>query len=180
MSATLLAHPIVAATIWRAWFETGQQPSRRSFELARVRIAGAERPLRWRALHFGPFATLSEVVRADREPDHTVLLVPPLSGGFPFVVRDMAARFVSTARVRILEWMNARFVPGAEGPFLLDDQAALIAEAIRRSAQPPHVVALCQGGGPSLTASAMVAAEGEGRGPASLTLIASPIRPGST
>ncbi len=45
-----------------------------------------------------------------------------------------------------------RYASGAAGPFTLDDQIALIAEAIRRCEEPPHVAALCQGGAPSLAA----------------------------
>lgn len=177
MAATLLTNPIVSAAIWKAWLETGLQPRRRPFHLDAVELNGERQPLHWSSRPFGPFAMLTDAQRLDAAPGRTVLLVPPLSGAFPMVVRDMVASFATVARVRIVEWLNARYASGAAGPFLLDDQIALIAEAIRRCDEPPHVAALCQGGAPSFAAAAMVAAEAEGAGPASISLIASPIRP---
>lgn len=176
MAASVLAHPLVAAEIWRAWFEAGRQPIRRGFDLPEITVEGQARPLIWSERPLGPFATLSLAERADLSFERQALLIPPLSGAFAFILRDMVAALAASMRVAIVEWSNAHHVPGAAGPFLVDDQIALIAQAIRRMEPKPHLIALCQGGAPSLAAAALEASCGPERAPVSISLIAAPIR----
>lgn len=179
MASSLLAHPLVAAVLWGAWLEVGRQPARRGFELDSVLIKGRRVPLRWSSTPLSPFATVTKVAPGHLSPSKRVLLVPPLSGSFAFIMRDVVESFLSSGEVEveILEWINARTAPAAAGAFLFDDQIEIIARAMRRRAPRPHVVALCQAGPPSLAAAAIEAAGDAGRGPASLSLIGAPIRP---
>lgn len=172
MFDSLLFHPTTAPALWRAWSHAGAQPARRDFELDVIDTQDGQAPARWSEQPLSPFAVLSQVERADAPPSRQVLLVPPLAGGFPFILRDVAATMARAARVAVVEWINARFAPSREGAFDFDDQVAVIVEALDRLGPETHLMALCQAGPAALIAAAAAQAA-----PRSVSLIAAPIDP---
>jgi poly(3-hydroxybutyrate) depolymerase len=110
-----------------------------------------------------PFAELS------RQP--VVLVVAPLSGHHATLLRDTVRTLLSGHDVYVTDWIDARMVPTAEGPFTLDDYVCMMREFIRHlGAERLHVIAVCQPAVPVLAATALLAAAGE-REPRSLTLM---------
>ncbi|WP_454914650.1 hypothetical protein [Xanthobacter sediminis] len=108
-----------------------------------------------------------------------VLVVAPLAGGFPFLMRDLVVTLLAVAdEVAVTDWPDARYVPLAAGPFGFSDNCIETAQMIRALAaegETTHVVGVCQGTVPAL-AGALLLAEA-GMAPASLTLIGGPIDP---
>ncbi|MDQ0503813.1 alpha/beta hydrolase family protein [Xanthobacter agilis] len=108
-----------------------------------------------------------------------VLVVSPLAGGFPFLMRDLVVSLLAIAdEVAITDWPDARYVPVSAGPFSFVDNCIETAQMIRalsEEAGSTHVVGVCQGSVPALVGAALLAQAG--LAPASLTLIGGPIDP---
>lgn len=148
---------------------------------------GADQP-EYRAFHLGPAVTCDDLLHApfhrlrlfrhEDTPDGApVLIVPPLSGHFPVLLRDMVLDLVAVSPVALLDWANVRHVPLAEGAFGFEDNIAAIRSAIVSLGPDVSVIALCQGGVPALAAVADLAATNPGAAPLALTLIAAPVDP---
>ncbi len=160
----------------------------RPFGLSRVRVGDGVAEVRESVaatLPFGVLRTFSRVERAQDRPQRRVLVVAPIAGGYPFLMRDLVVALLRIAdEVGITEWPNARHVPLKAGPFTFADNCIETAQMMRAMAgafavpprqEPLHVVGICQGAVPSLAAAALLA---EGGMPlASLSLIGGPIDP---
>ncbi len=158
------------------WFVPTEQPVRRSFGVAHIAIDRAPVEVRRRELAARPFCVLSEFHTA-RPNRKRVLLVAPLSGHFPFILRELVVGLLGTADVTVTDWLNARFVPVTAGHFGFDENIECIVEAIKQLGPGAHVVALCQGVIPALAAAAILARDDPARAPASLTLMGGPVDP---
>jgi poly(3-hydroxybutyrate) depolymerase len=154
-----------------------QQPARRAFEIEAVRSDG-----RWLKIHQTdawrrPFGALCHFACEARRSASRVLVVPPLSGHFPFLLRDLIIGLLLSCDVFVADWINARYVPATAGDFPADDNTAYIRDMIAAIGPEAHVVALCQGALPALAAAALLSQAGEGAAPRSITLIAAPVDP---
>jgi len=110
-------------------------------------------------------------VAAELKRDPVVLVVAPLSGHHATLLRDTVRTLLSHHDVYVTDWIDARMVPAAEGPFRLDDYVGYVRDFIRHvGAERLHVVAVCQPSVPVLAATALMAAAGE-TAPLSLTLM---------
>lgn len=120
--------------------------------------------------------------RADREearrrgPGRRVLVVAPLAGAFPFLMRDLVVALLDHAdEVSITDWPNARFVPATRGRFGFAENAMEVAQMVRALGEDVHVVGVCQGVVPALVATLLLA---DGRfAPSSLSLLGGPVDP---
>lgn len=125
-----------------------------------------------------PFGRLLTFPHADA-PRRSVLIVAPLAGGHPFLMRDLAVALLSVAdRVAVTDWPNARHVPVDAGPFGLAENCIETAQMVRALAAdggPVHVVGVCQGAVPAFAAACLLATEG--LAPASLSLLGGPMDP---
>src|SRR4029077_8745390 len=74
-----------------------------------------ERPF-CRLLHFE-----RAFVRSPRRPQPKMLIVAPMSGHYPTLLRGTVETFLPNHDVYITEWVDARMVPLSEGRFDLDD-----------------------------------------------------------
>ena len=134
MLKSLFFHPAVVTTLWSQSILGARQPARRDFALGDLALEDGIVSLEPSETALSPFYNLLEFApRFDRSgetaPDRAVLIVPPMSGAFPFIARDMVARLARDARVFVIEWLNARMIPGAAGAFDLDDQIDAIETA---------------------------------------------------
>ncbi len=112
---------------------------------------------------------------ADLRNDPVVLVVAPLSGHHSTLLRDTVHTLLPEHKVYITDWIDARMVPAAAGPFHLHDYVAYIQTFIRHiGAENLHVIAVCQPVVPVLAAISLMAARGE-PGPASMTLMGGPV-----
>lgn len=185
MVNALFYEPRVAAALWRAWAEAGSQPARKPFGLGSIPTPAGPVALRQRERALSPFALLSRFLRADRSEAEAaagrrILLIPPISGAFPFILRQMVETLAPEAEVLVLEWLNARFAPAEAGRFEVDDEIEAVAAAIASAGAGVHVAAVCQAGPASLAAAAaltLAAAPSDPPPLASLCLIGAPIAP---
>jgi poly(3-hydroxybutyrate) depolymerase len=138
-----------------------------------VEIEAARKPF-CRLLRFKRYSDDAQVID-DLHDDPKVLVVAPLSGHHSTLLRDTVRTLLRDHKVWITDWIDARMVPLAEGPFHLDDYIAYIQDFIRQlGAANLHVVSVCQPNVPVLAAVSLMAARGEAV-PRSLTLMGGPI-----
>lgn len=123
-----------------------------------------------------PFADLREFRRADAPGQAAVLIVPPMAGGFPILLRDLAAGLLAArGRVAVADWFDARYVPASQGTFTLVDNIESVRRMLEVLGPDTHVVAVCQGAVPALAAAALLAAEAPADAPRSLALAGGPV-----
>ena len=106
-----------------------------------------------------------------------VLVVAPLSGHFPILLRDLVIGLLPTFQVFITDWVNARHVALEEGPFDLDSNISYVIDMMERLGSELNVIALCQGALPALLATAYLAQKSEEAAPRTLVLVAAPVDP---
>lgn len=158
-------------------FAGSDQPARRSFDIADVAIHGNRVPITCRDVTRTPFCALTEFVRLDAAALRGILVVPPLSGHFPILLRDVVIGLNPDFRVYVVDWINVRHVDAMRGPFGLGANIAAVLTMIESLEPGLCVIGLCQGGIPALAATALLAAEGDRGAPAALVLMAAPIDP---
>ncbi len=132
-----------------------------------------------------PFCQLKRFKRFSDDPgtiekmknDPVVLVVAPLSGHHATLLRDTVRTLLRDHKVYITDWVDARMVPAAAGPFGLDDYIACVEEFIRHiGASTLHVISVCQPTVPVLAAVSLMAVRGEAT-PRSMTMMGGPIDP---
>lgn len=177
MLGSLFLDPATAGPLWARWWVAADQPDRRSFRLVRAPTETGPAPLLWREQALTPFAVLSTVERRAtasdgdvREACADVLLIPPIAGGFPFILRDMAAVLAARRTVHVIEWVNPRRIAGNAGPFGIAEQVETVAMAAAALARPAHWIAVCQAG-----PAALIAAAGGPTPPRTVTVIGAPV-----
>ena len=85
-----------------------------------------------------------------------VLLVAPLSGHHATLLHDTVRAFLAEHEVWITDWVDARMVPLAAGPFHLDDYVGYVQDWIRFLGEDLHVVSVCQPTVPVLAAISLL------------------------
>ncbi|WP_161594591.1 hypothetical protein [Marimonas lutisalis] len=129
-------------------------------------------------MHQTPFFTLRRFDLVERaQPAPTLLIVPPLSGHFPVVMRDVVLGLLPDFTVSVLDWSNVRHVPTSCGRFGFEDNIRAVSDAIGLCGTGLSVLALCQGGIPAFAAVADIAQRTPGHNPAALALVAAPVDP---
>lgn len=141
-------------------------------------ITGAQEEVKAR-LPFGQLRSFSGARAPAAGAGRKVLVVAPLAGGFPFLMRDLLVALRPVAdEVGITEWPNARYVPLAAGRFGFAEncmETAQMARALGDGAEGVHMVGVCQGALPAFVAACLLAEAGT---PVlSLTLMGGPIDP---
>jgi poly(3-hydroxybutyrate) depolymerase len=142
-----------------------------------VTINGTRWPVKARRRRLLPFASMVELTHAAARGRAPALVVPPLSGHLPMLLRDLVAGLLGAMPVVMLQWFEPRRVPLAEGRFGFDENMQHIEAAIREVGPAAVVISLCQGAVPTLAAAARVAQHAPDEAPRSLVLIAGPVDP---
>jgi poly(3-hydroxybutyrate) depolymerase len=128
-----------------------------------------ERPF-CRLLHFE-----RTFARAPRRPQPKLLIVAPMSGHYPTLLRGTVETFLPNHDVYITEWADARMVPVAEGRFDLDDYIDYVISMLHVLGGDVHVIAVCQPSVPVLAAVSMMEADKDPYVPHSMVLMGGPI-----
>ena len=141
---------------------------------------GNEFPVLKEVLVSRPFCELIAFRAEGRVPlARRVLLVAPLSGHHPTLLRETVKAMLPECDVFLTEWRNARDVPVSEGGFDVEDFTLYIRDFMRFLGRSTHVIAVCQPAPLALAATAELArAEPEAQ-PLSLVLIGGPVVPGA-
>jgi len=172
---------------WAAGYElmhrVGKDYEKPQFNITGITAHGHEVPVvELNALGL-PFCKLLRMKRysddqqtiADLRDDPPVLIVAPLSGHHSTLLRDTVLTMLPEHKVYITDWVDARMVPEAAGPFGLDDYVNYIQSFIRHiGAKDLHVIAVCQPVVPVLAAISLMAARAE-TVPRSTTLMGGPV-----
>ena len=104
-----------------------------------------------------------------------LVIVAPVSGHYATLLRGTVAAMLPAHDVYITDWIDARMVPLADGPFDLDDYIDYLTAIHRHLGPGVHVMAVCQPSVPVLAAAALMEAAGDPARPASMTLMGGPI-----
>ncbi len=110
-----------------------------------------------------------------RRDDPKVLLVAPLSGHHATLLRDTVRTFLPEHEVYITDWVDARMVSLAHGPFHLDDYVDYIREFISFLGPDVHVISVCQPTVPVLAAISLMAEADAPVKPRSMIMMGGPI-----
>jgi poly(3-hydroxybutyrate) depolymerase len=142
-------------------------------------VGGDRVPVHINAVWERPFCRLLHFERAftrpPRRPQPRLLIVAPMSGPFPTLLRGTVEGFLPTHDVYLTEWIDARMVPLAEGSFDLDDYIDYLISMLHLLEGDVHVVAVCQPSVPVLAAVARMEAEDDPLVPHSMVLMGGPI-----
>jgi len=103
------------------------------------------------------------------------LIMAPMAGHFPTLLRGTVRDMLPHHEVYITEWRDARRVPRSAGSFDLDDYIDYVIEFIRYFQGDVHVMAVCQPTVPVFAAVSLLEAERDRSAPRSLILMAGPI-----
>lgn len=123
-----------------------------------------------RLKHFRRFGSS---VKEGKDPK--VLIIAPMSGHFPTLLRGTVRKMLEGHDVYITDWRDARNIPITEGTFDLEDYVEYLIEFLHHLGPGTHVMGVCQPGVPALAAASLMAEDEDVCRPASLTLIGSPI-----
>src|SRR5256886_6233341 len=143
-------------------------------------VVGGERvPVRISTLWQRPFCRLLHFERAfervPRRPQPRLLIVAPMSGHYPTLLRGTVEGLLGNHDVYITEWVDARMVPHVEGRFDLDDYIDYLISMLHVLGGETHVLAVCQPSVPVLAAVARMEADGDPYVPYSMVLMGGPI-----
>lgn len=153
------------------------------FAIERVIAYGGEVTVHEDVVATRAFCRLVRFRRASADParatalarDPRVLVIAPLSGHHPTLLRDTIATLLQAHDVYLTDWLDARDVPLAAGPFHLAAYVEYLRGFMRElDARELHVVAVCQPTVPALAAVALDAAAGAPT-PRTLTLMGGPV-----
>ena len=107
-----------------------EQPLYQPFGIGSAPAATGPGPVTENTLHVTPFYALRKFDLAG-QPEAPRLLVPPLSGHLPVLLRDMALGLLASGlSVTVIDWANVRHVGIEHGSFGFDDNIGAIVEAI--------------------------------------------------
>jgi poly(3-hydroxybutyrate) depolymerase len=143
-------------------------------------LVGGERvPVEIVSVWERPFCRLLHFTRAlshaPRRPQPKILIVAPMSGHYPTLLRGTVEAFLPNHEVYLTEWADARTVPAADGPFDLDDYIDYLISILHQLQGDTHVIAVCQPSVPVLAAVARMEAENDPFVPSSMVLMGGPI-----
>jgi poly(3-hydroxybutyrate) depolymerase len=152
---------------------------RPDWDLPTTTVDGKDVAVRERRLVSKPFCNLLHFERdmpaRRRKRDPKVLLVAPMAGHFPTLLRGTVSDMLPDHEVYVTEWEDARRVPRDAGPFDLDDYVDYIVEFIRYFRGDVHVMAVCQPTVPVFAAVSLMEAVRDRSVPRSMILMAGPI-----
>jgi poly(3-hydroxybutyrate) depolymerase len=140
-----------------------------------VTVAGQEVAVREEAACVAPFGTLLHFKKDVDIAQPRVILVAPMAGHFPTLLRQTVHALLADHDVYITDWKNARDVPLVEGRFGFDDYVAQMIGFLEFLGPDGHVVGVCQPCAALLAAVAVMAEDDNPATPRSMTLMAGPI-----
>ena len=143
-------------------------------------VEGKEYNILYEVVESKPFCNLLHFRKKDyRGPKlPTLLLVAPMSGHYPTLLRDTVKRLLPTHDVFITEWVNARDVPIFFGEFSLGTYVNYLIEFLQllhKAGRVTHIMSVCQPTVPSLIAQSIMAENNDPALARSMIMIGGPI-----
>jgi poly(3-hydroxybutyrate) depolymerase len=153
--------------------------SRPDWRIEATTVGGERVPVHINTVWQRPFCNLVHFERAfarvPRRPQPKLLIVAPMSGHYPTLLRGTVEAFLPNHDVYVTDWRNARSVPVAEGRFDLDDYIDYIISILRFLGGDAHVIAVCQPSVPVMAAVSLMEADNDPYVPHSMVLMGGPI-----
>ncbi len=150
-----------------------------AWDIRTTDVDGLEVAVRPRRIIAKPFCNLvyfeRDIPLARRRKDSKLLIMAPMAGHFPTLLRGTVRDMLPHHEVYITEWRDARRVPRSAGSFDLDDYIDYVIEFIRYFQGDVHVMAVCQPTVPVFAAVSLLEAERDRSAPRSMILMAGPI-----
>jgi len=122
-----------------------------------------------------PFANLVHFRKASPSRQPRVLIVAPMAGHFPTLLRQTAQTMLADHDVYITDWKTARDVPLAAGRFGTDEYVDYLIRFLEEIGPGAHTVAVCQPCAALLVAVSAMAMDKNKATPRSMTLMAGPV-----
>ena len=135
-----------AAAAMELLSHAGMSHERPDFGIRSVTIDGKEITVSEEVVASHPFCNLLHFRKDSTREEPTVLVVAPLSGHFPTLLRGTVETLLADHNVYLTDWANARDVPLLHGRFDLDDFVELVIR-FTRLLGPAHS---CNGGMPAI------------------------------
>jgi poly(3-hydroxybutyrate) depolymerase len=152
---------------------------RPEWNIPSIGVGGEHVPVHVQTVWQRPFCKLVHFERAfehpPRRPQPRLLIVAPMSGHYPTLLRGTVQGFLSNHDVYLTEWVDARMVPLSEGRFDLDDYIDYLVSILHFLGGDIHVLAVCQPSVPVMAAVARMEAEDDPCVPLSMVLMGGPI-----
>lgn len=149
-----------------------------TFGIVRIPTASGQVPVREAVIADLPFCRLIRFERLGyQHHDPPLLIVAPLSGHMPVLMRDVVAGLLPDHDIYLTDWRDAQLVPPQAGAFGLDDNIAYIMEFLRRIGPDCHLLGVSQAPVPILAALSLLAADGADSQPRSASLISGFVDP---
>jgi len=166
-----------AAAAMELLSNAGMSHDRPDFGIRAVTIEGEAIAVTEEVVASDPFCNLLHFRKDRPREEPIILVVAPLSGHFPTLLRGTVQTLLPDHDVFITDWVNARNVPLLFGRFGLDDFVDLLIRFIRLLGPQVHVMAVCQPSVPVLAAVSLLAMAKDPCQPASMVLMGGPIDP---
>jgi poly(3-hydroxybutyrate) depolymerase len=147
------------------------------WEIPHVEICARPVPVSIEPVLKKPFCHLLHFRKHMPHPGKRVLIFAPLSGHHATLLRDTVKTMLLDFDVYVTEWVDARMVPLAEGPFHLDDYVDYAKEFIRLLGPDLSTVSVCQPTVPVLGAISLLAQEKNPNVPGAIVMMGGPIDP---
>ena len=161
------------------WSSLGTQPAQQDFGIETVFVEGRHVPVVTRDIATDPFWTLTEFscdgYWQDSQP--AVLIVSPLSGHFPYLLREVILGLLPHQRVCITNWVHAAHIPLQAGAFGFTANIDALLAMLQVLGRGTTIIATCQGVVPALAATALMAQTDRALVPRALILIGGPVDP---
>jgi poly(3-hydroxybutyrate) depolymerase len=155
----------------------GMSHDRPDFGIRTVLIEGHEVGVTEEIIASDPFCNLLHFRKDKPCEAPRILVVAPLSGHFPTLLRGTVQTLLPDHDVFVTDWANARNVPLLHGRFGLDDFVDLLIRFTHLLGPGVHIMAVCQPSVPVLAAVSLLAEGGDPCQPASMILMGGPIDP---
>jgi poly(3-hydroxybutyrate) depolymerase len=121
-----------------------------------------------------PFCRLLHFKKVGAPAQPRVLVFAPLSGHYATLLRDTVRALLHDFDVYITDWIDAKEIPLAVGPFHFDDYVTYVREFIAHLGPDVHAISVCQPTVPVLAGVSLMAAAKEAI-PRTLTMMGGPI-----
>jgi poly(3-hydroxybutyrate) depolymerase len=164
-----------AAAVMELLSHAGLSHRRPDFRIDQVTTDGKAVAVREEIVASHPFCNLVHFRKDLIRVEPTVLVVAPLSGHFPTLLRGTIETLLPDHNVYLTDWVNARDVPLLFGRFDLDDFIEAVIRFIHLLGRRTHVMAVCQPSVPVLAAVSLMAADHDPCQPTSMILMGGPI-----
>jgi poly(3-hydroxybutyrate) depolymerase len=158
---------------------TTRRYQRPDWNIHEATVGGERVPVHIRTVWERPFCRLlhfeRQLQKAVRRPQPKLLIVAPMSGHYPTLLRGTVETFLPNHDVYLTEWIDARMVPLTQGRFDLDDYIDYMISMLHALGGDTHVIAVCQPSVPVLAAVALMEEDKDAYVPRSMVLMGGPI-----